>query len=762
MSQMTNFRKVLGACLAVFVLMGVQSCNRDVAEPSNVDGKAQAEETIYKEGTEEMPISETLSFDFSEEENQLKALNATVSATTGSTNKHAVTYANKIPVVCIVRSNQNDPVTYVNDVEIVKQTDGTYKFAKDRVRLAAGSTLAPGKKWYLMVVTQNVKINKDNGDLTVNANGDAETLSPSATRLMDIPSASPWIELPMFPNGQPKWSKDWDATRKAKRLKLYPQGVLCRATLRLDDAYKAKLGSDNVDLKITKLKVVSTALSFSGKFKFDKNSLPPLTETSGRPTLTWEPTPTASATKEYRALDANTAEYQKVFNNPNGVLQVSGSGSLATIFADSNNPARVNKATLPQGVQSILFWAVPVPVKDATKRHTTLIAETGSSTLPNKVLAPSHTYIYGKKHTKDAGQGRAVYFDAVYYNPYTPLDYMAEYNLARKNPDQFRNGGVIPQGPSNHFAKNHGVDAYAMVKYNEVTTTNIRNSDGRHYGNPGMEQFESIIPFQGNAAVNLISGNDVDNEVVNVALGSRKGATKFSSRRVGNVVYALALTDFGGTQKYRVAYRYSGVDNPDAPTEATPTVVYKQILDPNRIRNRQAPYHYPSPYFEGDAPEQHLRKAFQIEAIQLGSNFVGGVGDIANEGFWTQQAVNKEKRILPLHYTSYKAYANPSDLVTPRDTKKWEALVKKYRVTKDLMQRAIYYYYDHWGASMIAGAQAPTLYYLGTDAQGNPIVAACNGVTGWSSFDLRSTPSLRARLREARFTSRPFTPYDHP
>lgn len=757
---MTNFRKVLGTCLAVFALMGAQSCNREVAEPSAVEGKTQAEETIYKEGNVEMPVSENLVFDAADE-NQLKALDATVntSASAGANSRHAVDYGQEFPVICVIRSDQADPVTYA-ELKATKKADGTYKMSQDRVHLAQGSTLAPGKKWYLMVVTKNA-FNKNKGELSVNATGDPENLSPSATatRVMDIPSVSPWIELPTFPNGQPKWSKDWDAARKKQKLTLYAQGVLCRATLRLDDAYKAKLGGDNVDLKITQLKVVSTALSFSGKFKFDKASLPPVTQTSGRPTLEWEPTQTASATKEYRALDASTPEYQKVFNASNGVLQVSGNGSLATIFADSNNPTRVDKTNLPQGVQSIIFWAVPV--RGATNRHTTLIAETGLSSSA-KVLAPSHTYIYGKKHTKDAAQGSAVYFDAVYYNPYTPLDYMAEYNLARKNPDQFRNGGIIPQGPSNHFAKNHGVDAFAMVKYNEVTTTNILNSDGRHYGNPGMEQFESIIPFQGNAAVNLISGNDVNNEVVNVALGSRKGATKFSSRRVGNVVYALALTDFGGTQKYRVAYRYSGVDNPDAPTGVTPTVIYKQILDPNRIRNRQAPYHYPSPYFEGDAPEHHLRKAFQIEAIQLGSNFVGGVGDIANEEFWTQQTVNKEKRILPLHYTSYKAYANPSDLVTPRDTKKWEALVKKYRVTKELMQRAIYYYYDHWGASMIAGAQAPTLYYLGTDAQGNPVVAACNGVTGWSSFDLRSTPSLRAQLREARFTSRPFTPYDHP
>lgn len=373
---MTNFRKVLGTCLAVFVLMGAQSCNREVAEPSAAEGKTHAEETIYKEGNVEMPVSENLVFDAAGE-NQLKALNATVnaSASAGANSRHTVTYEQKIPVVCIVRSDQNDPITYVDNVEIIRQSNGTYKFAKDRIHLAQGSTLAPGKKWYLMVVTQNVKINKDNGDLTVNANGNAETLSPSATRVMDIPSASPWIELPMFPNGQPKWSKDWDAARKKQKLTLYPQGVLCRATLRLDDAYKAKLGGDNVNLKITQLKVVSTALSFSGKFKFDKNSLPPLTETSGRPTIKWEPTPEASTSKEYRALDASTPEYQKVFNASNGVLQVSGNGSLATIFADSNNPSRVDKTSLPQGVQSIIFWAVPV--KGVTNRHTTLIAERG-------------------------------------------------------------------------------------------------------------------------------------------------------------------------------------------------------------------------------------------------------------------------------------------------------------------------------------------------------------------------------------------------
>ena len=693
---MTNFRKVLGACLAVFVLMGVQSCNRDVAEPSNVDGKAQAEEIIYKEGTEEMPISETLSFDFSEEENQLKALDATVSATTGSTNKHAVTYEQKIPVVCIVRSDQNDPITYVDNVEIVKQSNGTYKFAKDRIHLAEGSTLAPGKKWYLMVVTKNA-FNKNNGELSVNATEDSESLSSSATRKMDIPSASPWIELPMFPNGQPKWSKDWDAARRAKKLTLYPQGVLCRATLRLDDAYKAKLGGNNVDLKITQLKVVSTALSFSGKFKFDKASLPPLTQTSGSPTLTWEPTPEASTSKEYRSLDANTTEYQKVFNASNGVLQVSGNGSLATIFADSNNPTRVDKTNLPAGVQSIIFWAVPV--KGVTNRHTTLIAETGSSS-STKVLAPSHTYIYGKKHTKDATQGSAVYFDAVYYNPYTPLDYMAEYNVKRKWPDQFVSGGWIPQGPSNVFDTEHGVNSFTFLTWGEVNQVSL-SSGGRTYQSPTHAQWSSVIPYEGKAAINTTGGLAVDNADVYAEVGKVKSWTKFSSRvdTEKKVRYALALTDFGGSQKYRTAYRYAMAYGAGNSRVSAPYI----IKDVSRRNFSKDPRY--------SALDNYV---LTVQAVQLGAEFVGTVDDIATEDFWNNTAnLRKDARILPRNFTVYSV-SSPS-----------------------------------FNAPFNAWGNAPTVYYLGDN-----LLASFNADFGtWGVVDMNS----RGAYSLIHFPVRPFT-----
>ena len=735
MCQMTNFRKVLGTCLAVFALMGAQSCNREVAEPSAAEGKTHSEETIYKEGNVEMPVSENLVFDAADE-NQLKALNATVSATTSSsTNKHAVTYEQKIPVVCIVRSNQNDPITYVDNVEIIRQSNGTYKFAKDRIHLAQGSTLAPGKKWYLMVVTQN-SFNKSTRELSVNATGAPEDLSPSATRVMDIPSASPWIELPMFPNGQPKWSKDWDAARKKQKLTLYAQGVLCRATLRLDDAYKAKLGGDNVDLKITQLKVVSTALSFSGKFKFDKNSLPPLTETSGRPTLTWVPTQVASTTKEYRALDANTSEYQKIFNASNGVLQVSGSGSSTTIFADSNNPSRVDKTNLPQGVQSILFWAVPV--RGVTNRHTTLIAETGSSSSA-KVLRPSHTYIYGKKHTKDAAQGSAVYFDAVYYNPYTPLDYMAEYNVARKDPLQFKPGGTIPQGWSGAFASDHTPNSSTFLQWWDIDHISL-TKDNRTYSNPTHGQFHSVIPYSGDAALNLKGGGPVNDALVIAQLGDVKSNTKFSSRKKpdANVRYALALTDFNSSQKYRVAYRYELKEYRDM--FPVYNLSLKKTILYSRVQKRTPPYFVDAAKFETAGPVVYYKRIeMEIKSVQLGADFMGSVDDIANEDFWANTANQRiERRILPQSYSAYRSYLYPDGI---------DASVGR-RIKEDIFRG---YGGNNWGASYatLGRENEGSPFYLGDNILA--IFAPSAGV--WANADMRA----RSEYVAVRFSVRLFT-----
>ena len=735
MCQMTNFRKVLGTCLAVFALMGAQSCNREVAEPSEAEGKTHSEETIYKEGNVEMPVSENLVFDAADE-NQLKALDATVSASAsaGANSRHAVDYGQEFPVICVIRSNQNDPVTYA-ELKVTKKADGTYKMSQDRVHLAQGSTLAPGKKWYLMVVTKN-SFNKNNGELSVKATGAPEDLSSSATRVMDIPSASPWVELPTFPNGQPKWSKDWDTARKKQKLTLYAQGVLCRATLRLDDAYKAKLGGDNVNLKITQLKVVSTALSFSGKFKFDRNSLPPLTETSGRPTLTWVPTQTASTNLEYRALDANTSEYEKVFNAPNGVLQVNGNGLSTTIFADSNNPTRVDKTSLPQGVQSIIFWAVPV--RGVTNRHTTLIAETGESS-STKVLTPSHTYIYGKKHTKDAVQGSAVYFDAVYYNPYTPLDYMAEYNVARKNPEQFRPGGTIPQGWSRAFAKNHMPESSTFLQWWDIDGISLEK-DGRTYSNPTHGQFHSVIPYSGEAALNLKGGGPVNDALVIAQLGDVKSNTKFSSRKKSdaNVRYALALTDFNSSQKYRVAYRYELKEYRDV--IPVYNLSLRKVVIPSRVKARTPPYFVDAAKFENAGPIVYYKRIeMEIKSVQLGADFVGSVDDIAKEEFWTNTANQRiEKRILPQSYSAYRSYLYPDGI---------DASVGR-RIKEDIFRG---YGDNNWGASYatLGRENEGSPFYLGDNILA--IFAPSAGV--WANTDMRA----RSEYVAVRFSVRLFT-----
>ena len=730
---MMTFSRVLGA-LCVAACLGAQSCRQEAAEPTAK--QSPVKETVYKEGNIELPLYADLGVDLSEETNQLKALDASVGTKKDTRGRLSVDYGQKFSVICIIRSDQNDPITYIDDVEAVKQQNGVYQLNKERVHLAAGSALAAGKKWYMMVVTKN-SFNKNNGELSVNANGDAETLTAGPTRVMDIPAASAWIELPTFANGQPKWPKDWTDARRQAKLTLYPQGVLCRATLRLDNDYKAKLGNNSVDLKVTQLKVVSTALSFSGKFKFDKASLPPLSQTSGRPTIAWEATQTASAAREYRSLDANTPEYQKVFNAPAGgaVLQVSGSGSTAALFSDSNAPTRVENATMTSGVQSILFWAVPV--KGATNRHTTLIAETGSSS-SDKVLQPSHTYIYGKKHTKDAQAGRVVSFDAVYYNPYTPLDYMAEYNVARKDPGQFYPGGKIPQGWSGAFASDHTPNSSTFLQWWDIDHISL-TKDNRTYSNPTHGQFHSVIPYSGDAALNLKGGGPVNNALVIAQLGDKKSNTKFSSRKKGdaNVRYALALTDFDGSQKYRVAYRYELKEYPQ--TYPVNYLSLKKVVLPSRVAKRTPPYFIDAAKFESAGARVNFKRIeLEIKAVQLGADFVGSVDDIANEDFWSTANLRTEVRILPQSYSAYRSYLYPDGI---------DASVGR-RIKEDIFRS---YGDNNWGASYatLGRENEATPFYLGDNILA--IFAASQGV--WANADMNA----KSQYVALRFPVRLFT-----
>ena len=148
------------------------------------------------------------------------------------------------------------------------------------------------------------------------------------------------------------------------------------------------------------------------------------------------------------------------------------------------------------------FWAVPTTTADAEHRSTTLIAETGTSSNA-RILAPQHTYIYGKKHNHhQVLSGKSVYFDAVYYHPYTPLDYMAEYNNQwppRVDTERIDAG----------FSENHGVTSFSGVPLWRADELKLQ-AGGRNYKVPTVAQWESVIPFQGDAAIDLRGGRAVN------------------------------------------------------------------------------------------------------------------------------------------------------------------------------------------------------------------------------------------------------------
>lgn len=697
--------------LLALAAMGLFASCRNEATSEPVQTKtAQEAATSYREGNIDFPLAADFNITFNEEtESTLRGISATVSPTLNAKGRHGITLPNELPVLCIIRSSGDDEPTYY-EAKAVKTATG-YHIEKERIKLRSGSALAPGKKWYIMIAMGGT-YDKDAGQMRFGASGpEAAPVATSAGRVMDIPAVSHWMEMPTYPNGHPKWPKDWSQAEKQRKLEVFPQGVLCRATLRLDDAYKQRLGSGQVALTVNRLRIVSTSLSFAGYFSLAKNDLPAIDFKSKTETvrgganngnlMKWVPTQHAATKKEFTALNASTPEYEKIFTGD--VFSLQG-GSSAKIFSDTSVGADVKRNVAP-GIPTILFWAIPTTTA-GTNLSTTLIAETGTSSNA-RILEPKHTYIYGKKHPKQVLSGKSVYFDAVYYNPYTPLDYMAEYNVKRKNPDQFRDKGLIPQGTTNQLDTEHGVNSFAMMTAADAEQVNLM-SNGRNYKSPTPAQWASVIPFQEPARVNT-GGGDVNTATVNVTLGTISGATKYSSRRKGAVVYAIALTDLGGTNKYRVAYRYERVANPQAPTVKHP---YLSITYTNSGRSMNSRFSVTP----DDTWELYERIAFQVDAIHLGAHFVGGVDDIANEAFWKDASLRQERRILPTHYTSYEARG--------------------------------------WGAFVTLGFRAASFYFTGDHTK----VAVCNGAYNWAQGTFVD-PRFYQVLR---FSCRPFTTEEHP
>lgn len=610
------------------------------------------------------------------EPQQARALDAEVDLQTNASRRHGITLPDVVDVVTIIRSSGADPVTYHTTLQAVKDpATGKYKVEKERVKLLTGSSLAPGKKWYVMYIAGG-SYDATAKKLTIDASAE-ETVSGATVKTagkrsgLDFPMATAWAELPTDAKGQPKWPKDWTSADRAKQqMTFYPLGVLCRATMRFDQSYQGIVYHRQLNtglaiptdvpttLRVKRLKVVSTALSFKGDFDLSASALPAVTA-KGKPQLSWTTTQQPEASKEYAYLDASTNEYAKTFVAGTGaddaVLSVSGTRSTNAIFEDTRLPGVNDQKALPEGVEGFIFWAMPASTS-TTNLHTSLIAETGTSS-HRKVLPPSHTYIYGKKHNRVATSGSAIYLDGVYFNPYTPLDYIAPYNMARKSPEQWTVGGTIPKGLSNEWATDQGRNAYTAVLPGEVGyTLNMPKREGREYHAPVGPELETVMPYghytpgagqvdsydQIRVTLDLQATRHADKQWVQGRFRDiPQNQTRYSSRkRVNEPMYALAMEGYQGRNKHRVAYRYTLVANTAAITDQPGLQIpFQGTTFTAGLSNFLA--------------STTTRVMMKIEAIHLGDRFVGHVDDIARESFWRQPYVRVEERYIPLAYDAF-------------------------------------------------------------------------------------------------------------
>lgn len=136
--------------LLALAAMGFFASCRNEATYEPVQTKAAQEAAAsYRKGGGEFPLAVNFNITFSEEtESTLRGISATVSPTLNAKGPHGITLPNELPVLCIIRSNQADEPTYY-EAKAVKTATG-YRIEKERIRLE-GATLAPGKKWYIMI-----------------------------------------------------------------------------------------------------------------------------------------------------------------------------------------------------------------------------------------------------------------------------------------------------------------------------------------------------------------------------------------------------------------------------------------------------------------------------------------------------------------------------------------------------------------------------------------------------------------------------------
>ena len=126
--------------------------------------------------------------------------------------------------------------------------------------------------------------------------------------------------------------------------------------------------------------------------------------------------------------------------------------------------------------------------------------------------------------------------------------------------------------------------------------------------------------------------------------------------------------------------------------------------------------------------------------------------DIANENFWNDASLRKERRVLPISYTSFVADSKP---VFPHKAE-WNALARRLKTTYSRIQ-ALYNYYNSYSApQVIAGKGAPSFYWVGDE---NVLAMAPQGAKFWINGEGSFNEHMRSVIR---FSCRPFTTEEHP
>lgn len=563
--------------LRTFALLSFLSSTLLLASCSQENPRTQASSGIDSSQLLTISLDMELGLDLSEG-SSLRALDATVDKELNDEGIHGVTVPDQVPVITIIRSDDPaDPVTYATGIQAIRRTGSKkYSIKKLGIPLEAGSTFATGKKWYVMFVAGGI-FNPATKKLEINSASRPGISASNRSSSMDLPMATRWLELPTDASGTPIDAENWPFATHLQEQHFYGLGVICRATLRLDEEYKPNISAGtSTTVQVQKLKAVSTALSFAGTF--DLSKLPAFSST-GRPKLTYENLSAVSSPDEYEFPSTNDGipENQVVYEAiaVGAILEVSGKQG-DPIFGDNPLPNTANKRRLPHGIQAFYFWAMPMADVVANKTNTTLIALTGTSD-NRKILEPKYTYIYGKKHGKVAPQeGKALYFDGVFFHPYTPLDYMAESNVQRKNPTQWVPGGIIPTGFRNELSGSPrgDIDARnnewnAFIPLAEALKISISNA-GRTYKTPSRAQFESIFPY----LTTHYGAMDFDDVPIYVKVGLLEGSALYSYRAnfpqnsievhwqkgthdyFGDYRVVRALKNFNNNNKRLVVYYY--------------------------------------------------------------------------------------------------------------------------------------------------------------------------------------------------------------